>query len=263
MRHLLPVALALLSAVASSAQPNTEDAILIIGISPESFEDGKESPVDVTIAYDLTSSDEAVLDLGSNELMAHGFQPVAHTLVKKGNGTVTISGKLVPRYWSSSAPAKVSAHLTIDDDSPSRRRVLAADNTRIVVTRRARPPESDPRNPNPSVIYDDTVSIKSVTPDNFVAGQETEVAVTVAYELLSREEGEINLGCNLGRGNGYQIIARTLVKIGSGETVVKARFVPTRTGKMPFAKIFVNLSEYPHRQSWAPLANDSHTLEVR
>jgi hypothetical protein len=96
-----------------------------------------------------------------------------------------------------------------------------------------------------------------------VEGQKTEVAVTVAYELLSRAEGQINLGYSEGRGSGYAIIAQTRVAQGAGEAVVRARVVPTRTGQLPFTKLFVNLSEYPHRKKWIPLASDSHTVEIR
>ena len=102
----------------------------------------------------------------------------------------------------------------------------------------------------------------SVRPEILVAGQETEVVVTVAYELLSREEGEINLGHSGGRGNGYVIAGKARVSIGKGETVVRASLTPVKTGKLPFTKLFVNLSEFPHRDTWMPLAHDSATVEL-
>jgi hypothetical protein len=86
--------------------------------------------------------------------------------------------------------------------------------------------------------------------------------VRVRYELLSRDEGEVNLGNNEGMSNGYSIVGSTQVKIGRGETEVRATIVPKKTGGLPFAKIFVNLSEYPHRARWSPLANDSTTVTV-
>jgi hypothetical protein len=145
---------------------------------------------------------------------------------------------------------------------------LARDDVRINVARRLRQPPADSGSANPEEIFDDTISIKSVTPEELVEGQKTEVAVTVAYELLSRAEGQINLGYSEGRGSGYAIIAQTRVAQGAGEAVVRAavvraRVVPTRTGQLPFTKLFVNLSEYPHRKKWIPLASDSHTVEIR
>ena len=267
MRHRFLVAfiLILLSAAVLSAlpaPPATEDTILIVGVSPVAFEDGKETPIEVTVAYDLTSSDAAELSLNSNTLSAQGFSPMGRARVTRGTGTATILAKFVPRYWNASTPAKISVTLWREDDSLSGRRVLADDDVRIPVARRAHP-ESDPTNPNPSDAYEDTIVIKSVSPEYLVTGQETEVTVTVAYELLSREESEINLGASLGRGNGYKILSTTRLKIGKGETVITARLVPTRNGNLPFTKLFVNLSEYPHRNSWSPLAGDSHTIEVR
>jgi hypothetical protein len=246
-----------------SSRPTHADTILIVGISPASFVDGREAEVTVTVAYDLVSFEEAAIDVSSNEMRAQSFSPFTHTLVKKGTGTTTLSGKLTPRYWTSLTPAKIAASLSANDGTQLHRRVLARDDIRIDVARRTQPPERDPENPNPSQVYDDTIAIKSVSPENLVEGQETEITVNVAYELLSREEGQINLGFNAGRGNGYRIVGSTLIKIGAGETVVRARIVPTRTGKLPFAKIFVNLSEYPHRPKWSPLAGDSHTVEVK
>ncbi|HEX2862157.1 MAG TPA: hypothetical protein VHN79_10980 [Lacunisphaera sp.] len=261
---LLAFALGLIATMFAqpARRPVTEDTILIVGLSPSAFVDGQETGIDVTVAYDLVSAEEALIDVSSNELKPQGFSPFAQVRVKKGTGTTTIPGKLVPRYWSSLTPAKIAASLTASDNGQVRRAVLARDDTRIDVARRAQP-DRDPHNPNPSVVYDDTVVITSVAPDTLVEGEETEVTVTVAYELFSREEGEINLGFNEGRGNGYRIVRQTLIKQGTGEAVVRARIVPARTGKLPFAKIFVNLSEYPHRPKWSPLAGDSHTVEVR
>ena len=265
MRFFVLLALVLLGTVAASAQPKPapQDTILIIGVSPDSFQDGEEAIVEVTVAYDLTSYGEAAIDLTANELRAQAFSPVGTTRVKRGTGTATITGKLTPRYWTSTTPAKIGANLTGADDALAPRKIVAHDDTRITVARRPHPPESDPVNPNPADVYDDNVVIKSVSPEVLIEGQETEVAVTIAYELLSREAGEINLGFNAGRGNGYTIIGSTVIKIGQGETIVRARLVPMRTGKLPFAKIFVNLSEYPHRQKWSPLAGDSRAVEVR
>ncbi len=249
------------------AQPQSisppADAILIIGVSPESFLDAQETEVTAIIAYHLTSSEEGMINLNSNELHAQAFSPFAHLRVKRGSGTVSVSGKMMPRYWSSNAPAKISVSLnSITDDPVIQRRPLATDDTVIAVAKPERPPENDPRNPNPSVVYEDTITIKAVKPERLIEGQETEITVTVAYELLLREQGQINLGYSEGRGNGYRIVGSTLIEIGTGEATLQARIVPVKTGPLPFSKIFVNLSEYPHRQRWAPLAGDSQAVEI-
>jgi len=215
----------------------------------------------VTVAFDLVSFDEAEIQLGANDVHAQGFGHFAYAKVKKGTGTITIPGKFVPRHWGASTPARIAVHLSGGDNSVTRKRPVASDEIRIAVVPRSQP-ELAPHNPNPSTVYEDTLRIVAVSPEVLIAGQETEVAVTVAYELLSREAGEINLGHSGGRGNGYVIAGKARVSIGTGETVVRARITPVKTGKLPFTKLFVNLSEFPHRETWSPLANDSHTVEL-
>jgi hypothetical protein len=262
LRCLFAVALVLTAGPLRAAAPDAGDAILIVGVSPGKFADGREAQVKVTVAYNLVSADEAVVELGSNNMHVRGFSLIAYSRVKKGNGTIIIPGTFTPRYWTANAPAKLSVNLSGGGDPLVRNIPLASDDTRIVVPPRAAP-EKDPKNPNPSILYEDTIEITSVSPDSLVEGVETEVTVTVAYELLSREQGEINLGSSGGRGNGYQILSSTIVPIGRGEATLRARFVPTKTGALPFSKVFVNLSEYPHRETWSPLGGDSHVVEIR
>jgi hypothetical protein len=267
MRSLLLLALVALIATVSFAQPSApgpgpRDALMIVGISPNTFVDGEEAVVEVSVAYELVSADLAAVNVLSNELNAQAYSPFADARIRKGSGVIKLTGKIVPRYWTAGAPAKLSAHIVVADDALSPRRLVGVDEVRLAVAKRAGPSETAVKNPNPSVVYEDTIMIKSVMPEDFVEGQETEVVVTVTYELFSREEGEINLGANEGRGNGYSIIGTTRIKMGAGEAVLRARLKPMRTGSLPFAKIFVNLSEYPHRQHWQPLANDSHAVGV-
>lgn len=255
------------SAVAaqSAARAPAPDALMIVGVSPATFADGAKTPVEVTVAYDLSSCDEAVLELCANELRAQGFGVVTSQPIKRGTGTITLAGELVPRFWSAVTPAKIMVNIWREDDSPSRRRTLAADDLPLTGSQpqSAAPGGRAVETPAGSETYDDAIAIKSVAPEVLVAGQETEIVVAVAYALFSRADGEINLGSSAGRTNGYTIVGRTQIKIGQGDAVVRARIVPTRTGRLPFTKLFVNLSEYPHRARWAPLATDSTTLEVR
>jgi len=264
----LIVCLFSLCAIASlQAQPKgiaedlAGDTILIVGISPANFDDGRETEVNVTVAYNLVSFDEAEIQLGTNALQAQGFSDFAFAKVKQGTGTITIPGKFVPRHWGAATPARIAAYLTGGDNSLTRKRPVAADQVRITVAPRSQP-ESDSHNPNPSTTFEDTLRIVAVSPEILIAGQKTEVEVTVAYELLSREAGEINLGHSGGRGNGYVIAGNARVSIGKGEIVVHASLTPVKTGKLPYTKLFVNLSEFPHRETWSPLANDSHTVEL-
>lgn len=158
---------------------------MIVAISPETFVDGQETRVTVEVAYNLVSSEEGIIDLNSNELRAQAFSPFAHLRVKKGNSTASISGTMTPRYWTALAPARLAVFLFhAADDLLQQRQILANDETAIAVAKPNQRPETRPENPNPSDIYEDTVVIKAVAPQTLTAGVETDVTVTVAYELF-------------------------------------------------------------------------------
>lgn len=85
----------------------------------------------------------------------------------------------------------------------------------------------------------------------------------MSYELLSREEAELNLGFSQGRPNSYSSTGKLNVKAGKGEVVLHGRVVPKHTGNLPFAKVHVTMTEFPKRSRSAPLASDSDLVEVR
>jgi len=112
-------------------------------------------------------------------------------------------------------------------------------------------------NAKPQETFRDGISIVSITPDSLKSGEQATVTVRVRYELFSCNEAEINLGFNEGRGNGYRIDAKKVVGIGSGEATLSASLTAKKIGTMPLMKVFVNLSEYPHRSTWSPLCDDN------
>jgi hypothetical protein len=239
------------------------NSVLIVSVLPETLVDGVESDIEVTIAYELTSSDKALVELTANTMRAQSMSPFASQLVPKGSGTVTIKGKLTARHWNTVAPARLGAFLVVMDSERMQRSALANDQRRLALALRSGAPETQATNPNPSVVYEDAIRIKSISPATFMAGRRVEITVVVSYELLSREEGEIGLGFSRGVATGHTIASKTRVPIGKGETTLKAWVTPQRTGSLPFGKVHVTLVEYPHRQRYSPLANDAETVEVR
>ena len=90
------LALGAADAVAQMADDCAGDTVLIIGVSPATFDDGRETEVTVTVAYELVSFDEAEVQLGANDLHPQGFGHFAFTKVKKGTGTITLRENLCP-----------------------------------------------------------------------------------------------------------------------------------------------------------------------
>jgi hypothetical protein len=238
-------------------------SILIVGVSPATFVDGVETETEITVAYELLGHAQGIVDVSSNTLRPQSFSPFTSQIVNQGSGTLTLRGKFTPRIWSSNIPTKINVHLGVAPGPLGPRTAVGSDQRKIAVASRPGAPETQASNPNPRDVYEDSITIKSVSPAVFVEGKEVEIVVVVRYELLSREEGEINLGITRESGTGYTIKGKTRVKIGAGETSVTAKVIPKRTGSLPFSKVHVNLSEYPHRRSWSPLATDAETVEVQ
>jgi hypothetical protein len=247
----------------TSGSPATRNAVLIVAISPEIMVDGVETEVEVTVAYELNSHDKGLVELTSNALRSQSMSPFASQPVAKGSGTISIKGKLTPRFWNEIAPAKVGAFLVVSDGELTKRTAAASDQTRVTLTPRSGAPETQAKNPNPRHVYEDALRIKSISPDTFVAGQRVEVTVVISYELLSREAGEIGLGFSRGLSPGYSVASHTRVQSGKGELTLKGWVTPQRTGTLPFGKVHVNLVEYPRRERTAVLANDAETVEVK
>ncbi len=243
--------------------PVSSDVIFIVAMTPESVTDGVETEVALTVAYDLTSAPEAVIDLAANTLRPESFSTFTSLRVTQGSGTVTVQGKLTPRFWTANIVPRVKALLVVAGDPLMPRKATASDGKAMAVVLRPNASETYAVNPNPSVVHENGVRIKSITPDRFVEGQPIDVEVVVNYELRSSDVGELGLNFSRGMANSYFSVTRLQVNAGSGEAVLRGRVVPKRTGKLPFAKLHVILNEFPKRQRTVALASDDETVEVR
>jgi hypothetical protein len=251
------------TSVTPATPPTSKDAVFIVAMAPESLVDGIETEVELTVAYELTSKPEAIIELAANNLRPQSASPFTSQRVTQGSGTVTVRGKLTPRFWTDNIVPRVTALLVVPGVELTQRKAVASDNKAVLVTLRPNPSETYTVNPNPSVVHEDGVRIKSITPDRFVDGQAVELEVVVSYDLRSRETGELTLNLSRGVANSYTSVIKLEVKASNREAVLRGRVVPKRTGTLPFAKIQVNLFELPRRTRSIPLANDSETVEVK
>jgi hypothetical protein len=265
-RIWLVALLVLVTARISHGQtPAAVNSVLIVGMTPAALVDGVETEVEVTVAYEFSSHDRGLLEICSNHLRAQSMVPFASQELGRGTGTVTLKGKLTPRFWNNQVPAKISAMLVVAEGALTQRKSVASDQKKLTLSLRPGAPETQPKNPNPRDVYEDGIRIKSISPETFVADQPVELTVVVSYELLSREEGELGLGFSRGSAPGYSVSSQSKarVKIGKGEVTLRAMVTPRRTGSLPFGKVHVNLVEFPRRERTSVLASDAETVEVR
>ncbi len=113
--------------------------------------------------------------------------------------------------------------------------------------------------PTPS----DSIIIKSVSPNSgLIDGVETSFTVVVDYVLITKEQGELNIGFNNDSDfNSYTIIdsgTKIISKSSGAHTFeVKAKAKKWNNGDF---MLFVNLSEYPHSSPWVPIVYKSSKL---
>ncbi len=126
----------------------------------------------------------------------------------------------------------------------------------------------------------DYVKIIAISP-NYYRSYTTEMTFTaiVEYNLESRDHGIVYLGFNTQEPHSYSLYASQEVEKGSGTVTLQATLTPVDwssywkagyqlLGLLKGAssmetdfKVYANLSEYPHEDSWKPLATYEETLE--
>lgn len=241
--------------------PQSSDVVFLARVSPTSLLDGEESSITVTVYYRLESQDSAVLELSTNSIVPRGMSGVDAKPIKRGTGEVTFETRITPRIWTTFHPFAISAGIRCQSADKTKIWLSAVDERKLQVDVNATP-RGGSAQPPPEQVFEDGIIITSVSPEVFKEGLEQEITVRVRYELLARASGEINLGSNEGRANGYRIVGSKVVEIGSGEAEIRAKIVAAKTRGLPFCRIHVNLSEYPHRKEWVPLATDVFCVPV-
>lgn len=250
------------SAAAAAGSEGAEDVIMITGISPETLASGEEVEVEVRVAYVLHSRDAGAIRLTANLLAPNADRSFASVAVTKGTGEITIRGRIVPRYWSSSVSFGVNAALVVAEGDALQTRALSVDRANFQVN-----PAPDGQNAGPwpavPATYVDGATIVSISPEAFEEGVDQEIVVKVKYELLSREEGELSLSASYGSLAARRTIGSTRVKIGQGVAEIRAILLPKKTAGLPVARLLVTLDEFPRSRPSAALAWDEATITVK
>ena len=109
----------------------------------------------------------------------------------------------------------------------------------------------------------DYVVITSVEPaTDLVDGVLYEFAVDVEYELASQPQAELMIGFNTNAIGTYAMVPSSseIVSKGRRRTTLNASVYAKDWGTDGDFKVYVNLSPYPHGDSWVPITNDSFEL---
>jgi hypothetical protein len=106
-----------------------------------------------------------------------------------------------------------------------------------------------------------TIEIVDVAPKNATAGVETTFSVTVRYASANAGGCIIYAGANTGTSQRYALYDEYVLPDTSGTYTFSFTCEPIAWSDNAFG-IYVNMSEYPHLDSWSPLDDDVYGLSV-
>jgi hypothetical protein len=106
-----------------------------------------------------------------------------------------------------------------------------------------------------------TIEITSVSPSNAMLGVETVFSVTVKYASTNAQGCIIYAGANTNTANRYTLYDEYELPDTSGIYTFNFKCVPAKWDGYDFG-IYVNISEYPHPDSWNPFAADVYPISL-
>ena len=111
----------------------------------------------------------------------------------------------------------------------------------------------------------DYVKILSAEPsENLTEGETVTFQIEVEYELSSAGQGMIMVGFNTYSYDSYSMVSSSSLIIEKERA--RVTLTPSVTikdwGPGRFFQVYVNLSPYPHGDSWSPLSSDTRALKM-
>ena len=101
------------------------------------------------------------------------------------------------------------------------------------------------------------IKILNVSPmDNVLPGETVEFSIEVEYSLGSVPDGVVGIGFNTTKVDSYNMLDNQIVSRGTGTIVFDVSVEPVDWGETGEFSVYVNISEYPHPESWTPLESD-------
>ncbi|MEY4766801.1 MAG: hypothetical protein RI907_3474 [Pseudomonadota bacterium] len=126
--------------------------------------------------------------------------------------------------------------------------------------------ESDPTAEAKASALTDEIEVLSVSPSVADAGVPTAFMIKVRYKLATKSSGIIYLGFNGSpeRPDSYRLTGDgTVVSGGAGTITLVSTTSPVAHLYPNEFRAYANLSEYPHLDSWSPLASTVATIVVK
>jgi hypothetical protein len=105
----------------------------------------------------------------------------------------------------------------------------------------------------------DSITIVNVSPNSGLTnGYDHDFTVVVDYELVTKDQGELDIGFNNGSDiNSYIMLGvDQIVNQGSGQYTFNVNETAKDWGLAGDFGVYVYISEYPHGLQWAPLDSD-------
>jgi hypothetical protein len=116
--------------------------------------------------------------------------------------------------------------------------------------------------PLQSEISTNNIKIISISPDTAEDGVNTKFTVSIDYELVDFDQGEVNIGFNVDEQDANIILYDQVVSKGTGSFTATISAVPVDYAPNGSFGVYANISEYPHPNTWTPLASDFKNVVV-
>ena len=235
---------------ASSTQPN--GTIKITSASPSAGLTGNTpTTFTVTVSYSLSGAPQGELSIGFNngsEIGKYILVSSAAHIVSEGSGTHTFTVDATTKDWGIQGNFKVLVNIS---EYPHGATWVPLDSDTRILTF---------NHPLPS----GTIAITSVSPSSgLIDGTLTTFTVEVTYTLSSVSQGELSIGFNNGDDiNDFYMEESedAIVSEGTGTHTFTVNATTKNWGVQGDFRVLVNISEYPHGDTWVALDYDLEIL---
>ncbi|MFT7371673.1 MAG: hypothetical protein ACI9T9_000349 [Oleiphilaceae bacterium] len=107
-----------------------------------------------------------------------------------------------------------------------------------------------------------SITITSVLPLTVYEDANTEFTITIEYQLVDSDEGEIGVNFNLDGLSKFSPAKTEVISRGEDSITIKASAIPVIHEPNGSFAIFVSISEFPHLNPWTPLDSDTWNIKV-
>jgi hypothetical protein len=149
--------------------------------------------------------------------------------------------------------------ISIDDSYGDARRIILQNPIALEWSNLTK--SSDSKKENSMAEPSGSISITNVSPQSAVKGVETTFTITVEYTSKNTDGCIIYAGANINESDRFALLDEHILDDVSGTYTFNITCIPTTWQDNDFG-IYVNISEYPHPDSWNPFGSDVYYLRL-